>query len=321
MSYSTTPELLMQLAVPGSGQQFETTVVNDNFTKLDARAAADKTSLDSLVANFAITDTATTLAAILAAPSGSVRSVSANGSVWRWTGSVWRLLNVPVVASAAARDALYVAPVAVAQGDSVFRTDLGYAEIYDGSAWVRVGKPGLIQITPTSVSGTGVTVGPTGLVSLSATTNAAPAIVSGAFLSQFKQVKILLDLSNATAFGLQFQLRAGATTNTVSYYRTSHRAVGTTPSAVQTLNSSGWEMVVAIVGQQVLELTVTSAAAAAVTHAVLHTESTDTPMTAAAGIGVAALQHNVATAFDGFVLTPSAGTMSGTVAIYGYVGG
>lgn len=39
MSYSITPELLMQLAVPGSGQQFETTVVNDNFTKIDSALA------------------------------------------------------------------------------------------------------------------------------------------------------------------------------------------------------------------------------------------------------------------------------------------
>lgn len=42
MSYTTTTELAIQKAVPGSNQPFETTVINSNWDKVDAAVIAIK---------------------------------------------------------------------------------------------------------------------------------------------------------------------------------------------------------------------------------------------------------------------------------------
>jgi hypothetical protein len=62
--------------------------------------------------------------------SGYVVNVSSNGTQWFSNGTKWLLANVPVVADATARDALYTGSVTVNQGDTVFRNDLGYATTY-----------------------------------------------------------------------------------------------------------------------------------------------------------------------------------------------
>lgn len=48
MSYTTTPVLGMKLAVPGSGQAFETTQVNANFLLIDTAIGDIQTGLPSL---------------------------------------------------------------------------------------------------------------------------------------------------------------------------------------------------------------------------------------------------------------------------------
>jgi hypothetical protein len=42
-------------------------------------------------------------------------------------------------------------------------------------------------------------------------------------------------------------------------------------------------------------------------------------MTASAGVVDGVIQHRDATAFDGLVLVPTAGTVSGTLRVFGYV--
>ncbi len=61
-----------------------------------------------------------------------VAYVSGNGSLWYNTGTKWQLANEPVVASSAARDALYSGLATVTQGDIVFRNDTGWTETYYG---------------------------------------------------------------------------------------------------------------------------------------------------------------------------------------------
>jgi hypothetical protein len=62
--------------------------------------------------------------------SGYVVNVSSTGTAWYSNGTKWILANVPVVADATARNALYTGSVTVTQGDTVFRNDLGYEETY-----------------------------------------------------------------------------------------------------------------------------------------------------------------------------------------------
>lgn len=62
--------------------------------------------------------------------SGYVATVSGTGSQWYSNGTKWLLANIPNVANAAGRDALYSGSVTVTQGDAVWRNDLGYIETY-----------------------------------------------------------------------------------------------------------------------------------------------------------------------------------------------
>jgi hypothetical protein len=99
-----------------------------------------------------------TLQAAATAPADSRVRVSSNGSEWRWDGAKFVLANVPTVASLAARDALYVAPVAPQQGDTVFRADKAYQQTYYTAAsgvatagWYA--EPGIIfNVTPGTIN-------------------------------------------------------------------------------------------------------------------------------------------------------------------------
>jgi hypothetical protein len=48
MSYTTTTRLLLQKAVPGTNQPFETTVFNSNLDKIDAEAVAVNTRVSAV---------------------------------------------------------------------------------------------------------------------------------------------------------------------------------------------------------------------------------------------------------------------------------
>lgn len=180
MSYTSSPELAMDLAVPGSGQQFETVVFNQNLTKVDNRAASDRGRLETLEQNMIFAATATALAAITGTKQGEFARVTASMAVYRWAGSVWRLDNVPSVADAAARDALFVAPIVPAQGDTVYTADSGitwqYYALYNASTnpgganpagWYPVDGTVLAQATRFNTS-TVITTTATAIGSLSA---------------------------------------------------------------------------------------------------------------------------------------------------------
>lgn len=70
MSYTPSPELAMNLAVPGSGQRFETVVFNQNLTKVDNRAASDRGRLEALEAAIAVPAGNVEMTARSSAPTG-----------------------------------------------------------------------------------------------------------------------------------------------------------------------------------------------------------------------------------------------------------
>lgn len=54
MSYTTTPELAIQKAVPGSNQPFETAVINSNWDKVDTAVATNNDDITALKAGTSI---------------------------------------------------------------------------------------------------------------------------------------------------------------------------------------------------------------------------------------------------------------------------
>lgn len=48
MAYTTTTRLVLQKAVPGTNQPFETTSINDNWDKIDADTVASAARLDAI---------------------------------------------------------------------------------------------------------------------------------------------------------------------------------------------------------------------------------------------------------------------------------
>ena len=80
----------------------------------------------------------------------------------------------------------------------------------------RVNRQGLTSIIPTSVAGTGVTVGANGLVTFTATT---AVNINGCFTAEFENYQVVLNLpSIGTGGNLQLRLRAaGVDLSTATY--------------------------------------------------------------------------------------------------------
>jgi hypothetical protein len=172
-----------------------------------------------------------------------------------------------------------------------------------------------VSVVPTSVSGAGVTVDSTGKVSFTAATS---VVVNGCFTSAYNNYLIEMDITTTGAASLPLVLRAAGVNSTSAYDRTRLSGVGATASAAQSLNAAAWEMVAAVItGRHVVSLKVVGPAAAVATVGTIITGSTDNPMTVAAGINNAVIQHRTASSHDGFTITPSTGSITGNLRITG----
>jgi len=91
----------------------------------------------------------------------------------------------------------------------------------------RVNRQGLTSIIPTSVAGTGVTLGANGLVTFTATT---AVNINGCFTAEFENYQVVLNLpSIGTGGNLQLRLRAAGvdlSTATYAYGGTSNNNAG-----------------------------------------------------------------------------------------------
>lgn len=175
-------------------------------------------------------------------------------------------------------------------------------------------SPGLVPITPSSVAGTGVSLSGSQVIASAATSIS----VNGCFTAGYDHYKVFARLASSAASGSGMTLRASGTNATTAYDRQRVSGVSASASAAQVLNGSSWEMVAALlIGTHVSEITLSNPADAIATVGTLITASTDNPMTVAAGINNAAIQHRTATAYDGFTITPASGTLTGYIQIVG----
>jgi len=182
----------------------------------------------------------------------------------------------------------------------------------------QVNAQGYTAVIPTSVAGTGVTVGAAGKVSFSASTAVS---VNGCFTSTYDNYLLVFDLTTSGAAGINITLRLAGTDAVTNYDSQRLLAQSATASAAQSLASIPW---VGSGGTGVASatqsgtMTLFSPALAVATRAQIDNNITPNPMTTSAAYYKGTLLHRTTTAYDGFTFTPGTGNITGNVRIYGF---
>lgn len=240
-------------------------------------------------------------------------ATAGNGLEYTTDGTIVRKLSTefPPWANAAAR----AAQTGMIAGDTGYQTDTAVTYYYDGSSWLA-NQPGLNLIIPTSVSGSGVSVSNSGTITLAA---ASSASINGCFTSRFTNYQIFIDITTSGNSNVQFVLRASGADASTGYDVQLLRGVSTVADAAQSLNGALWPLSI-VTGASfrhvgTIDLAQPAVAVGTVATAVL--TSTPNPMTTSGGGGVRSLQHRTTTAYDGFTVSASTGTLTGTIQVYG----
>lgn len=214
-------------------------------------------------------------------------------------------------------------------GQIIYETDTGYLRVWDGSAWDYLSAKqdtaqalpvetytGLVKVIPTSVSGTGVTLGATGTVSFSGATTVQ---INGCFTSQYDSYRVSF---TSTAFSgnpnLYFQLSSGGTPTATNYFWSTYNTSNTGATGVSNA-SSGTTVNPAFCssalpqGFQIVELNGPQATRNT-TYTLTDNHNDTVGQIIRTGGGI----HTDATSHDGIRFTVSTGTMGGTIVVYGY---
>jgi hypothetical protein len=233
----------------------------------------------------------------------------------------------PVVANATERDAKFMSPT---QGLQVWRNDLGAVETYfglyssstnpggrDSAGWYVTNRSsGLVPIQPpTAWVGSGTaTASALGEIAFS---GASSIQLNGVFTSAYRNYKINFVTTTVTASTvLNYRFTAGGNQNTTLY---------TTSGAYFRLNGASGAFVTGPTSQGVISWILENNNG--MTFEVYNPANTvTTTMTTTANGGdnstysliMASQRQNQNTAFDGIILFPSAGTISGTIQVFGY---
>jgi len=248
------------------------------------------------------------------------------------TGNAWQPLGNRIVCASTTR------PLSPFEGQEIYETDTNKTLVYTGAAWFeisdldntggvsddtnnRINDSGMVIITPTSVSGSGMSSS-NGQISLSAVTT---GIMNGLFTSAYSAYEIVLSMSGAAnnQYG-HLQLTASGTASAVSYaggYRSFDY------SAVNNLFNNGdgnisTKMTIcnppnSATYQSITKMTISNPAVAS-----LHTSwtgiSTGSATTISNAMWIFGGVHAVAATYDGLAVSCTSGSLTGTIRVYGY---
>lgn len=185
---------------------------------------------------------------------------------------------------------------------------------------LAVNLMGSQSVAPTSVAGTGVSVDPaSGVVTFSA---ASSVTVNGCFTADFANYELDWDIPTTSSNNnLTFQLRASGSTATTAYDRLTNGGTGavSTSTVANNLNQASWQVAAATTAQHFSVLRLFRPFVAVPTDGILTGNGTTNPPTAATTFAIqqSHVYHRTATAYHGFVLTASTGTITGTLRIKG----
>jgi hypothetical protein len=251
-----------------------------------------------------------------------------------YDGTQWEPVNRALVVSGTAQRAQFLpSPV---QGDTVFRSDLGYAETYydahgtanpggrgTASAWYpNQRNMGLVPIVPptVNVSGGSATANTLGQITF---TTATSISLNDVFSTSYSTYKIVVGVTNASATGLlNLRFRSAGTDNTAAQHQTGFAATNINTGAVtafNALNSQAWiinSLNISFGNQAFSDLTVHNASKSGLkkTASMSGIGNNGANYSGLAG----GLICDTTTAFDGFTIYPASGNMNGTVQVFGY---
>lgn len=185
---------------------------------------------------------------------------------------------------------------------------------YDGTNWV-IQAFGTYLIRPTSVTGTGVTISPTGEILLSNTSS--EAFINGVFTSKFKKYKIVIDATFPTASGgVMNLLKAGVQDTGAAYSQQHLGGFAATATASSLLSGTFWSLWGINAFDVLSEITIIDPASSNFTR----TKVDYSIVNSSYGVGQFAAIHGVLESFDGFRIATAGGNFtSGTVSVYGLV--
>lgn len=197
------------------------------------------------------------------------------------------------------------------ESQRIYLIDSDSEQFYTGSAWTDARG----AIVPTSVAGTGTTLSG----SVVTATTATSISVNGCFTTAFSLYEVTFDLTSSGAAVLGLTLRAAGTNAVTAYDQQYNVTVNATNFPAQILNATSQALnAQAVIGKYNGQIRFYNPATAVATTATLTLGGTANPMvSSSASIQTSYLQHRTATAYDGFTITPSTGTLTGTLTIRG----
>lgn len=179
-----------------------------------------------------------------------------------------------------------------------------------------VNRQGATAVIPTSVAGTGVTLGAGGKVSFAASTAVS---VNGCFNSDFDTYRIEIDSTSSGAAVYTLVERLSGTNAITAYDLQTNATVNGTNFPAQSLNQTSWTMnAQSFAGKMNMTIDLYNPALAVATTGLATVGGAANPMTTTAAlVQQLFLSHRTTTAYDGFTLTASTGTITGSIRIYG----
>ncbi len=187
-------------------------------------------------------------------------------------------------------------------GQLIYETDTARVAAYNGSAWVNQ-NPGLVCVKAET-----------------AFTTVASITVDNVFTSSYTDYILKFRATASAANAMYFQLRVGGVTNTTNWVwqelsANSTTVAGSNASAQSQFRAGNFESDFTGASNQINVYSPAEAVVTTVYSDNLYTSGTSTTnIVYWRGAGY----NNNATAFDGFVLSVSAGTISGVYSVYGY---
>lgn len=213
------------------------------------------------------------------------------------------------------------AQTGMVDGSRGYQIDTGFDYKYNGTVW-RNTSTGLVPIMPTTVSGTGASLGVGGQVNLS---GASSAQINGVFTAEFDNYRIDCNLPDSTAaltVTLQMSSAGSPDTTATNYDNTSLSGIGTTASSGQAIATANWNIGETTATSRIMDISLEMKRPFLLkpTQVIAFASGTTNPMTTTAGAGMRMLQHRPSTSYDGLTFTFT-GAPTGVIHIYGWNNG
>jgi hypothetical protein len=310
------------------------TINTDNISGVKAgaaRATVTNYSVANVSALDAIADAAIGDLAFMTTPGTGIKPVKWEAFAGSGSATDWHIVDTIRADTLANLDAFIAATIAIANltfviGGLSHVSSTQTAYKFTATSGTKTPLGGLVQVVPTSITALGgsATVTVSGLVTMALVTTAG-VVINGCFTSTFDNYLVLIDVNGASTSNLiNLQLRGGGTAAAATHDIQGSYAWGTTIASVGALAGASWPVsgtLTATGTTHSAEVKLFGPYLAVPTRGIVQSVATPTTMSTAVtggSIHNKALLHRTSTFYDGFAILPSAGTINGTIRIYGY---